>query len=262
MFPNHVASFASARLLAHPFSFRGRIIEGEASHRKLQGVAMRSRLIALTLSLACSFLGSPARQAAAQDPADSSVADAARRAQEQKKSASKPTKVITNETLPTAPPQGSRSLAGTQPAPSPDAAPQPAISTEAAPATPEAASDAPQASAAADKVDASTATTDKEASAEQPAGAAGADKAPSNPEVTLLKQQIAEQQKEVELLMRLHALDEESFLSNPDHAKDLQGKARLDAQQEEIHAKVAAVARLKEKLASIAPGESAKVRKP
>jgi hypothetical protein len=199
---------------------------------------MRSRLIALTLSLACSFLGLSAIGAAAQDPADTSVADAARRAQLQKKSASKSAKVITNDTLPATPQQGSKPLAETPPAPSPDAATQPAMSAEAAPAT----TGSPASSG--------TASSD------------AADKAQSNPEVTSLKQQIADQQKEVELLMRLHALDQEAFLSNPDHAKDPQGKAKLDTQQEEIHAKVAEVARLKEKLASIAPGESAKVVAP
>jgi hypothetical protein len=42
----------------------------------------------------------------------------------------------------------------------------------------------------------------------------------------------------------------------------LQGKAKLDAQQEELHAKVAALAAGKAKLDSIAPGESAKVPPP
>ena len=199
---------------------------------------MRPRLIALTLSLACSFLDSSAIGAAAQDPADTSVADAARRTQLQKKSASKSAKVITNDTLPATPQQGSKSLAETPLAPSPDAATQPAVSTEAASAT------------TGSPVSPGTASSDP------------ADKAQSNPEVTSLKQQIADQQKEVELLMRLHALDQEAFLSNPDHAKDPQGKGKLDAQQEEIHRKVAEVARLKEKLASIAPGESAKVVAP
>jgi hypothetical protein len=60
----------------------------------------------------------------------------------------------------------------------------------------------------------------------------------------------------------LNSLDQDAFLSNPDHAKDLQGKAKLDAQQEELHAKVAALAAGKAKLDSIAPGESAKVPPP
>jgi len=179
------------------------------------------------------------------------VADAARRAQEQKKSASKPTKVITNDTLPAAPQQGVTTPAGTQTAPSPDAATPPSMSTEALPTT-------ASSEAAADTAGASTAPTDANATAGQPANAASADQAQTNPEVTSLKQQIADQQKEVELLMRLHALDLDAFLSNPDHAKDPQGKAKLDTQQEEIHAKVAEVARLKQKLASLAPRESAK----
>ena len=82
--------------------------------------------------------------------------------------------------------------------------------------------------------------------------------AAANPEVAALKRQIADQQKEVDLLLRLHALDQDAFLANPDHAKDPQGKAKLDTQQEEIHAKVAELAALKAKLDAIAPGESAK----
>ena len=58
--------------------------------------------------------------------------------------------------------------------------------------------------------------------------------------------------------MRLHALDQDAFLANPDHAKDPQGKAKLDTQQSEIQAKVAELAALKAKLDAIVPGESAK----
>ena len=185
---------------------------------------MRHRVVALTLPLAWSLCGLLATQVAAQDSQDTSVAEAARHAQEQKKSTPKSPKVITNDNLPTAPKPDATNSSGTQ---TPDAATQSAPAADAA-AVPAAATDAKVGDAAA------------------------------NPEVAALKRQIADQQKEVDLLLRLHALDQDAFLANPDHAKDPQGKAKLDTQQEEIHAKVAELAALKAKLDAIAPGESAK----
>jgi hypothetical protein len=185
---------------------------------------MRLRVIALTLPLALSLSGLLATQVAAQDSQDTSVAEAARRAQEQKKSTPKSPKVITNDNLPAAPKPDSTAPSGT---PTPDAATQSAPAADAA-AAPAAGTDAKVGDAAA------------------------------NPEVAALKRQIADQQKEVDLLLRLHALDQEAFLGNPDHAKDPQGKAKLDTQQVEINAKVAELAALKGKLDAIAPGESAK----
>jgi hypothetical protein len=185
---------------------------------------MRHRVIALTLPLAWCLSGLLATEVAAQDSQDTSVAEAARRAQEQKKSTPKSPKVITNDNLPAAPKPDATTSSGTQ---TPDAATQSAPAADAA-AVPAAATDAKVGDAAA------------------------------NPEVAALKRQIADQQKEVDLLLRLHALDQDAFLANPDHAKDPQGQAKLDTQQEEIHAKVAELAALKAKLDAIAPGESAK----
>jgi hypothetical protein len=185
---------------------------------------MRYRVIALTLPLALSLCGLLATQVAAQDSQDASVTDAARRAQEQKKITPKPAKLITNDNLPAGPKPDATT---TPPA---DSSTQLATSTEAT---------APAGSAS--------------------TGGTQPDNASTNPEITALKRQITEQQKEVDLLLRLYALDQDAFFSNPDHAKDVQGKAKLDAQQEEIHAKVAALAAVKAKLDAIAPGESTKV---
>jgi hypothetical protein len=185
---------------------------------------MRHRVIALTLPLALSLSGLLATQVAAQDSQDTSVAEAARRAQDQKKSTPRSPKVITNDNLPAAPKPDATTPSGTQ---TPDAATQSAPAADAA-AAPAAGTDAKVGDAAA------------------------------NPEVAALKRQIADQQKEVDLLLRLHALDQDAFLANPDHAKDPQGRAKLDTQQEEIHAKVTELAALKAKLDAIAPGESAK----
>jgi hypothetical protein len=195
---------------------------------------MRYRIIALTLPLALSLSGLLATQVVAQDSQDTSVAEAARRSQEQKKSTPKSPKVITNDNLPGAPKPDATAAAGTQPAPSP------LVNTTEA-ARPASADTTPAPAAAADAK-----------------GPAAPDNAAANPEVVALKRQIADQQKEVDLLLRLYALDQDAFLANPDHAKDPQGKAKLDTQQEEIHAQVAELAALKAKLDAIAPGESAK----
>jgi hypothetical protein len=195
---------------------------------------MRYRVIALTLPLAWSLSGLLATQVVAQDSQDTSVAEAARRAQEQKKSTPKSPKVITNDNLPGAPKPDATAAAGTQPAPAP------LVNTTEA-ARPASADTTPAPAAAADAK-----------------GPAAPDNAAANPEVVALKRQIADQQKEVDLLLRLYALDQDAFLANPDHAKDPQGKAKLDTQQEEIHAQVAELAALKAKLDAIVPGESAK----
>jgi hypothetical protein len=206
---------------------------------------MRHSFIAPTLSLAFSALSLLSIELAAQNPQDSSVADAARQAREQKKAASKPAKVITNDALPAAPKPDSTNSPGSQPAPSPDPITQPMTNTETGSATSSAAAESEAGPAV-------SATTSK------PGTAAESDELQSKPELAALKQQLADQQKEVDLLLRLYTLDQEAFLSNPDHAKDPQGKAKLEAQEQEIHAKVAEVARLKVKLDAIAPGESAK----
>jgi hypothetical protein len=194
---------------------------------------MRHSFSTPTLSLA--FLSLFSIELAAQNPQDASVADAARQAREQKKSARKPAKVITND-----------ALAGSTPSPGP-AAPSPDPITQ------------PMTNAAAET---EAGSTDANPTASKSGTAAEAADTQSKPELTALKQQIADQQKQVDLLVRLYTLDQDAFLSNPDHAKDPQGKAKLEEQQQEIHAKVAEVARLKGKLDAIAPGESAKVATP
>jgi hypothetical protein len=214
---------------------------------------MRPRVKALTLLLAFPLLTLLSIPLTAQDSTDTSVADAARRAREQKKSVPKPAPVITNDNIPAAPKPDSSAPAGTPPATSPDAAPQPAPATAATPAP------------SAPTTDSSAQTGDTAAAASAPGANDAATKpadAKPNPEVVALKQQLADEQKQVDLLLRLYALDQDAYLTNPDHAKDLDGKAKLDAQQEEIHAKVTEVARLKAKLDALAPGESAKVIAP
>lgn len=202
-----------------------------------------SRCISLRLAIAAILAAAVlpwTAPAQSQDSPTPSVAEAARRAREQKKAAAKqPAPVITDDTLkPTAPaPQAANAPA---PAPSPAAAP----ANPPAPAAQTAAdsSGAPDASAAA-------------APAGQPAPAANpgdADqKAKDSAELAALKLQVAEAQKDLELLQRELALQQDTYISNPDHSHDLAGKAKLEAMLEQITDKRQAVDALKTQLAAL-----------
>jgi uncharacterized coiled-coil protein SlyX len=165
-----------------------------------------------------------------QDTQSESVADAARRAREKKKAAEKqPAPVITDDTLkPSAPA-------------SPEAnVPTPATSSEAAPAP---------ASGAQPTAD--------------PSGAANAEAAPGAPaseadqktqasgELASLKQQVADAQKGLELLQRDLSLQQDTYISNPDHSHDTAGKAKLDAMQQQVTEKQQEVDALKTRLAAL-----------
>ncbi len=165
-----------------------------------------------------------------QDTQSESVADAARRAREKKKAAEKqPAPVITDDTLkPSAPA-------------SPEAnVPTPATSSEAAPAP---------ASGAQPTAD--------------PSGAANAEAAPGAPaseadqktqasgELASSKQQVADAQKGLELLQRDLSLQQDTYISNPDHAHDTAGKAKLDAMQQQVTEKQQEVDALKTRLAAL-----------
>ena len=188
-----------------------------------------SRRISLHLAIAAMFTAAVhplATLAQSQDPPAPSVADAARRAREQKKAAAKqPAPVITDDTLKPA-----------APAQSPEAAPAPAAQPAAD------STGAPGANAA-------------PAPAGQPAPAANAgdtdQKAKDSAELAALKQQVADAQKSLELLQRELALQQDIYLSNPDHSHDLAGKAKLDAMLEQITSKQQAVDALKTQLAAL-----------
>ncbi len=174
-------------------------------------------------------------RAQSQDSQTQSVADAARRARAQKKAAEKqPSPVITNDTLKPSAPAGSPSSEAT-PAPAPAPAAQPAAGS----------SSAPDASAA-------------PAPAEQPAPgspATNADakdqKAKDSAEVAAMKQQLAEAQKALDLLQRDAALQQDTYISNPDHAHDTAGKAKLEAMLQQIAGSQQAVDALKAQLAAL-----------
>jgi len=166
-----------------------------------------------------------------------SVADAARRAREQRKAAAKqPSPVITDDTL-------KRSAPSDQDATAP-AAQQPSGAATgsahaAAQPSPDAAS-APNGNAAA-------------ALAEKP-GAAGGDtdqKTQVSAEMAALKQQVEEAQKGLELVQREFALQQDTYFSNPDHARDTAGKAKLDGTQQQVADKQQEVNALKAQLATL-----------
>jgi hypothetical protein len=213
-----------------------------------RGIKLMSRRVSLRLAIAAIFAAAVlplTTLGQSQDSPAQSVADAARRAREQKKAAAKqPAPVITDDTLKPAAPAAQAANAPTPPQ-SPEAAPAPPRAPTAQPAADS--SGAPDASAA-------------PAPAGQPAPAADAgdtdQKAKDAAEVATLKQQIAEAQKDLDLLQRELGLQQDTYFSNPDHSHDPAGKAKLDAMLEQITDKHQAVDALKRQLAAL-PGSSA-----
>jgi hypothetical protein len=165
----------------------------------------------------------------AQTPQEPSIADAARRNREQRKAAPKPATVITNDTFSPSSPTNSPATSAT--ATSPEAASSPDV-------TPAASSDAKP-------TPASTQTANSKKDEEK-----------LKAEIAALKQEVKDKQTEVDLAQRLLNLDREAFLTNPDNARDTAGKAKLDAQQNDLDQKTGELEKLKAKLQSIAPGQA------
>jgi uncharacterized coiled-coil protein SlyX len=86
------------------------------------------------------------------------------------------------------------------------------------------------------------------AAAEAADAAAGAPASPNAGEAGVLKAQLAEAQKELDILKRDLALQQDTFFSNADYAHDKAGKAKLDAMQEQVTEKQQQVDQLKAKL--------------
>jgi hypothetical protein len=180
------------------------------------------RLAALLIVALALFPGAVARPQDSQDQQTQSVADAARRAREQKKNAAKSaSKVITDDDLDTKKLKpgaeglnvGSPPKLDTQP-PSPAAV----ASAEAA---------------------------------DQAAGKESGPKAGEDPGIARLKERIAQVQKELDLLQRGLALDQDSYYSKPDYSNDKAGKAKLDAEQQQINEKQQELDSLKTRLAAL-----------
>ena len=163
-----------------------------------------------------------------------SVAEAARRAREQKKTQAKPAKVITEDDV------------------------KPAVqSNTAAPASPDV-SAVPSAPAPA----ASTAvSTDNTAAPSTPSAssspASDAKDQKDSREVTELKALLKQAQSDLDLLLREQTLDQDTFYSNSDYAHDTAGKAKLDAEKLQASDKQQELERLKARLAAMLPPSTA-----
>ncbi len=165
---------------------------------------------------------------AAQTPQEPSIADAARQNRQQKKTSAKSGPVITNDTL----------------SPSPTPSTPAATTSTAAPQAAPAINNSAQASTPAESA-ASQAPKQSELSKE--------DAEKLKAEIATIKQELKDKQNEVDLLQRLLNLDREALLSKPDPSRDVEGKAKIDAEQDDLDQKAAEFEKLKAKLQSLAP---------
>ena len=168
-------------------------------------------------------------QLAAQTTQEPSIADAARANRAEKKATPTAGKVITNDSLgPAVSTAATANSSSSQPSPS----------------------EAPTADAASPAAD-----------SKSPAGASQPELSPADAEklkaeVAGLKQQLKEGQSEVELMKRLVDLDKDAYFSQTDFARDTQGKAKLEAEQDDLKQKEEAFEKLKAKLLAIAPQDA------
>jgi enamine deaminase RidA (YjgF/YER057c/UK114 family) len=185
-----------------------------------------SRRITLRLTLPLVLAATLLPDAAlAQSQDTQSVADAARRAREQKKPPPKPAKVITDEDLKPGAPSN--------------------------PATP-------------GSTDASAASATPASSTSSTASAVSAPAASSSPapdakdqkdskEVTELKAQIKQALADLNLVLREQSLEQDNFYSNTDYVHDTAGKAKLDGLKQQAGDKQQELDRLKARLAELLP---------
>jgi hypothetical protein len=171
---------------------------------------------------------SPALRAQSQDNAPS-VAEAARKAKEQKKAAPKQSHVITEDTLSLRPASADT---GAAPPPGTVINTTPVMPSTETPASPKDASAETKKSA--------------ESSAPTPADAKKAEEQAA--EIAKAKEMLAQLQSELDLLKRQLALNSETYYSNPDYAHDTNGKSKLDDLQKAIGDKQISVQELKQQL--------------
>lgn len=177
-------------------------------------------LALVALAAATLLVGGFAVTACAQstDGSTQSVAEAARKAREQKKNAAKPVKTVTNDDLPKAPVADSGLAA--------------AKASDPAAAKPEDPSTTPAAPAANDEK-----TKQK--------------KADDQAALELAKKDLAQAATELDVLQRKAALDSDVYYSKPGYQSDTAGKANLDAEAQQISDKKQAVDALKAHVAEL-----------
>jgi uncharacterized coiled-coil protein SlyX len=174
--------------------------------------------------------------AQSQTDSSQSVAEAARKARERKKTASKENQVITEDTLKLRP--ASSDASGTPPAGTVVTS-QTTDSSSAAKLDEN--SKTPAAAATADKSAAAKPDAKSEKSAEK-------EKQTHIAEAEKTKQLLMDSEASLDVLKRKLSLDSDSFFSNPDHSRDSDGKAKLDELQSMIGDKQLSVDELKAKL--------------
>jgi hypothetical protein len=174
-----------------------------------------SRRILLRLALpALAVVGLLANSRITQSQDSQSVAEAARRAREQKKAAAKPAKVFTDDDVKPAEPGSSGATAAPPTAPaSSNAADAPAPAGTSSPADPK-----------------------NEKKSKEIAG---------------LKEMLKQMQSDLDLLQRDQALKQDTYYSNPDYLHDTAGKSILDAIKQQIGDKQQELDQLKAKLAEL-----------
>jgi hypothetical protein len=164
----------------------------------------------------------------AQSQSDSSpsVAEAARRAREQKKNAAKPVRTFTNEDLPASP--------ATPP------------STNAENTT-----NTDTNSAKSEKAPSTTSETSETRSAQVNDEDSKRKKSENAAALERAKKDLLQAQDELGVLQRKAVLDSESYYSKTDFASDKDGKANLDAEAQQINDKQQAVDALKARVAEL-----------
>jgi hypothetical protein len=204
-----------------PAAPSGRILRVDLADPYVRDKFMLHRIswrVVLPAALTATFFSFPA-PARSQDQQTSSVAEAARRARDQKKKHEKPARVIDDDNLKPADPTGPPDLQ-TAKAWAPGAA---EAATPASPAT-------PSAGAAPEK--------------KKDSGAKSA-------EALLMKAKLEALEKELDLLERELPLERNNYYTKPDYQHDTAGKAKLDALQQQITDKQQEVDTLKTRLAAL-----------
>ena len=194
---------------------------------KLHCLSRTFGLGSLAVFSAAAFF-SPALRAQSQDNAPS-VAEAARKAKEQKKTTPKQSHVITEDTLSLRPASADTG-----------AAPPPGTVINTTPVMPSTETPASHKDASAES------TKSAESSASAPTDAKKAEEQAA--EIAKAKEMLAQLQSELDLLKRQLALNSETYYSNPDYAHDTNGKSKLDDLQKAIGDKQISVQELKQQL--------------
>ena len=213
----------------------GRILQFESNERRTMKTPMNSHIRNFALGsavvLMASFVVPTLSFAQSQDDSSQSVAEAARKAKERKKTAPKENHVITDDTLKLRP--ASSDFNGAPPAGT-------VINTTPTVAAGDSAAASTEAAATAKPADSSTAAADQKKKAEAAAAAAKT------------KELLAQARTQLDILKRELALDSDSFFSNPDYAHDAKGKAKLDDLKRLIGDKQTSVEELKRQLTELA----------